>query len=218
MNFLDSEKYKKLNYSLLLEPEKILIPGLFYTYRLTFVNPQTKQIFYYMGYHQANNKKDPREDCYYSSSKTVKNLLKEHGISCFKKKIIGLYLTRSEAINKEIEYHARLKVDSNIFFLNLARQTDTKFFYDNAGRVQTGESNKKRSASLIGVNKMTQKGRDSVSEYQSNIRIRSEQERENLRQNAIKRNQLLTTCPYCKKVGQRPAMFRWHFDNCKYKL
>jgi YD repeat-containing protein len=171
-----------------------------------------------MGYHRARNKKDPREDCYYSSSKTVKNLLKEHGISCFKKKIIGLYSSSSEAINKEVEYHARLKVDSNLNFLNIARQTTTKFFYDNAGRVQTEESNKKRSTRLMGVNKMTQKGKDSVSNYQSNIRIRSEQEREILRQNAIKRNQESTICPYCKKVGQRPAILRWHFDNSKLSL
>jgi len=25
-------------------------------------------------------------------------------------------------------------------------------------------------------------------------------------------------CPHCGKVGQRPAMGRWHFDNCKERL
>jgi hypothetical protein len=24
-------------------------------------------------------------------------------------------------------------------------------------------------------------------------------------------------CPYCKKTGQRNAMYRWHFSNCKYR-
>jgi len=25
------------------------------------------------------------------------------------------------------------------------------------------------------------------------------------------------TCPYCGKVGSRPNMVRWHFENCKHK-
>lgn len=35
------------------------------------------------------------------------------------------------------------------------------------------------------------------------------------RQKGIK--QPLTTCPYCAKVGGRPIMIRYHFENCKNK-
>ena len=31
----------------------------------------------------------------------------------------------------------------------------------------------------------------------------------------IKQEQV--TCPYCNKVGGKPTMTRWHFENCKYK-
>ena len=24
-------------------------------------------------------------------------------------------------------------------------------------------------------------------------------------------------CPWCKKIGQKGSMARWHFENCKYK-
>jgi len=24
-------------------------------------------------------------------------------------------------------------------------------------------------------------------------------------------------CPFCSKIGGKPAMIRFHFDNCKYK-
>tara|TARA_R110000850_G_C9774940_1_gene447764 strand:- start:41 stop:625 length:585 start_codon:yes stop_codon:yes gene_type:complete len=31
-------------------------------------------------------------------------------------------------------------------------------------------------------------------------------------------NCLIThTCPHCNKVGDSPVMYRWHFDNCKFK-
>jgi hypothetical protein len=28
-------------------------------------------------------------------------------------------------------------------------------------------------------------------------------------------NLTIVTCPHCNKTGSRPAMLRWHFDNCK---
>lgn len=30
-------------------------------------------------------------------------------------------------------------------------------------------------------------------------------------------NLTMVACPYCKKIGSRPAMLRWHFENCKLK-
>jgi hypothetical protein len=30
-------------------------------------------------------------------------------------------------------------------------------------------------------------------------------------------NKVQVTCPYCEKTGQKWAMSRWHFDNCKHK-
>lgn len=30
-------------------------------------------------------------------------------------------------------------------------------------------------------------------------------------------NRIIVTCPHCNKSGSKPAMVRWHFDNCKQK-
>jgi hypothetical protein len=30
-------------------------------------------------------------------------------------------------------------------------------------------------------------------------------------------SEIKVKCPYCDKVGGKPSMSRWHFDNCKYK-
>lgn len=29
---------------------------------------------------------------------------------------------------------------------------------------------------------------------------------------------ILRECPYCKKQGKGPTMFRYHFENCKFKV
>lgn len=68
---------------------------------------------------------------------------------CFRKKILGIDLTKKEAIDYEVKYHKQLKVDMNPDFFNLARQTSEKFSFDNTGRVFDEESNKKRSESLL---------------------------------------------------------------------
>ena len=39
-----------------------------------------------------------------------------------------------------------------------------------------------------------------------------------LREEALKRNSEIVECPKCGVKGNRPNMFRWHFDNCKTEL
>ena len=38
------------------------------------------------------------------------------------------------------------------------------------------------------------------------------------REEALKRNATIVTCPNCGVKGNEPNMLRWHFDNCKTKL
>ena len=38
------------------------------------------------------------------------------------------------------------------------------------------------------------------------------------REEALKRNATIVTCPKCGVKGNKPNMLRWHFDNCKTKL
>ena len=131
-------------------------PKLYYTYRLTFQKPGSEKKQYYMGYKGCTT--HPLLDQYYSSSKLVKALTKKHGLECFTKKILGVYLTEQEALHNEVAYHETLKVDINENFLNQERQTTTAFFYDNSNTIQLPETNKKRSIALLGRNRFTKKG------------------------------------------------------------
>lgn len=185
---------------------------VFYTYRLTYKQPGSDIKQYYMGYRGCIT--HPSLDKYYSSSDLVKDLIKKNGLKCFEKKILGIYLTQEEALFTEVKYHATLQVDINDKFLNQARQTTTAFLFDNTGKVQTAESNEKRSAALKGRNRFTPEGLARLVTYQTD-RERTPEHREVLREKALARNAQQVVCPYCGKKGQAPAMSRWHFENCK---
>jgi hypothetical protein len=184
---------------------------IYYTYRLTYQDPNTNIKQYYMGYRGCPT--NPFFDAYYSSSELVQNLIKTNGINCFTKKILGIYLTQQEALTREIIYHHTLQVDTNPAFLNQARQTTTGFFYDPTGTMQTKESNTKRSIALKNRNRFTPEGLEKLRAYQTD-RERSDEERDSLRQKALLRNAQRVVCPHCHKEGQAVAMQRWHFNNC----
>lgn len=78
-------------------------PKIYYTYRLTYQEPGSDIKQYYMGYRGCIT--HPLLDEYYSSSNLVKELKRQHGSKCFKKKILGIYLTKQEALASEILYH-----------------------------------------------------------------------------------------------------------------
>ena len=185
---------------------------IFYTYRLTFQESENTTKQYYMGYRGCST--HPNYDKYYSSSAAVKELKTKHGLNCFKKKILGIYLTQQEALATEVRYHATLQVDTNKLFLNRAKQTTTSFVYDNTGTTQSAESNQKRSIALKDRKKFTPEGLKKVSESQL-ARERTESEIEAIRERAVLRNSQKIVCPYCNQEGQAPAMRRWHFENCK---
>lgn len=184
---------------------------IYYTYRLTSQKPGSNIKQYYMGYRGCTT--HPFLDNYYSSSDLVKELKRQHGSFCFKKKILGIYLTKQEALNHEVRYNETFKVDTNKAFLNKARQSTTAFFYDNTGSIQTAESNEKRSIALKGRNRFTAEGLANLIAYQT-AREHSDFDREALRQAALARNTQRVICPYCGKEGQATAMRRWHFENC----
>lgn len=66
---------------------------IYYTYRLTYQETGNNTKQYYMGYRGCTT--HPFLDEYYSSSDLVKQLKRQHGSKCFKKKILGIYLTNN---------------------------------------------------------------------------------------------------------------------------
>jgi hypothetical protein len=83
----------------------------------------------------------PPLDPYFSSSEIVKKIIKENSKNFFSKKILGIYTTQECALRFEVRYHKIVNISQNAVFFNLAKQTSTRFSYDNTGRRQTAESN-----------------------------------------------------------------------------
>ena len=96
----------------------------FYVYRLTCTHPESPAKYYY-GYHSCIG--DPRQDPYWSSSRTVQAAMIRFGPEAFTKKVIATYPTRAEALALEVKLHARLDVKNHPLFFNQSNQTSTKF-------------------------------------------------------------------------------------------
>jgi hypothetical protein len=93
-----------------------------YVYILENTNPTCDKKFY-IGVRSCFC--EPQNDNYFSSSKVIKNLIK-NGVN-FNKKILKTFKTREEAINYEIKLHKKYEVSNNIEFYNLVNQTNSKF-------------------------------------------------------------------------------------------
>ena len=166
---------------------------------------------YYCGYRGIYFR--PCDDVsYWSSSKIIQNLKKNSEQNCFQKKILGIFLFEKDALEAEIYYHHFFDVKNHPKFLNQANQTSQKFCYDNTGRVQSFESNRKRSEKLKGKT-VSVSTRNKIRLAQL-ARQRSENETKNRSKNMKIVSQMRTECPHCQKQVQCGAGKRWHFNNC----
>lgn len=201
-------------------PKNLSTIKIFYTYVLIY-QPNIgngKKQSYYMGYRGCT--KNPNNDVYYSSSKTVKNLVKQYGTKPVIKRILGVFVKPSTALAYEIAFHTEFQVGHNESYLNQACQTSSGFSY-HRGAVVTEESEKKISESLSGRTKdkgkkiHTPDSKQKISDYHTNVRTRPAEEIALLQDWAIKRSLEIVTCPYCGKEGKLNAMAGWHFEHCK---
>lgn len=77
--------------------------------------------------------------------------------------------------------------------------------------ILTKEQRKKLSDSHIG-NSVSKETREKISSKMKNRKF-SEEHKNKLKSRKLE----IVICPYCKKEGAKPAMKRWHFENCKFK-
>jgi hypothetical protein len=202
----------------LWQGEKRKKKKIFYFYRITYSpsepitghsEKRTKK--YYSGYRGTFF--SPFQDtAYWSSSKVIQNLRKTSEKDCFTKKILGIFLFEKDALEAEVSYHHFFDVKNHPKFLNQANQTSQKFCYDNTGRVQTFEANKKRSKKLKGRS-VSHSTREKIKLAQL-TRERSEEETKNRSKNMKIVSQMRKECPHCHKQVPCSAGKRWHFDNC----
>ena len=98
-----------------------------YVYKLIDTNPIDERI-YYIGVRSCNC--EPDIDKYYSSSKTIKNIIKNNG-NTFKKIILKIYDSREDASNEETRLHALYNVGLNKQYYNIVNQKGS--FFDSIG-------------------------------------------------------------------------------------
>ena len=64
---------------------------------------------------------------------------------------------------------------------------------------------------------------NAISKARLNAQPRNKETRQKMRESALRRgsnftgNHIDVSCPNCNKTGQKNAMLRWHFDNCKVR-
>ena len=77
-----------------------------------------------------------------------------------------------------------------------SEETRLKISMSNSGKIRSEEFKSKVSKSLIGK------------QVSDSTRLK-------LSESAF--NRKTVECPICGKIGQKPSMIRWHFENCKHK-
>jgi hypothetical protein len=90
-----------------------------YVYKITNTRPIDDRK-YYIGVRTST--KPPEDDDYWSSSKTLKNIIKKNGKHNFKKEILNVFETRKDANNEEIRLHKLFDVDNNSEFYQVWRK------------------------------------------------------------------------------------------------
>jgi len=142
------------------------------------------------------------------------------------KEIIGIYDTKQEALEIEIELQNKFYDDE--LCLNGAKQTSDKFSFVVCGKEHPlfGKKHSDSSKEKMRLAKIGKKLKPCSEEARANMRavqkgrIITEEHRHKLRLarlgKTISKNKKII-CPHCSKEGGTSGMKRYHFDNCKIK-
>lgn len=188
-----------------------------YVYRIT----NTVDRKYYYGV--RSSKCHPKEDNYWSSSKSLKPLIKENPDQ-FIKKIVKMFRDRVDAINYEICLHDKFDVGANPKFYNKAKQMATGHgfsYQSNLNKKLSEKTKRKISKANKGVNHPlfgktpTEETRKKISKSSKGKAVTKEA-RQNISKALQEKFKKEITCPHCNLTG-RHNMIRYHFDNCKKK-
>ena len=183
----------------------------------------------------------PHLDNYWGSSK----YLPENVSDVCDKFILGMFDTREEANQDEIDRHAKNKVASNSYFWNKSEANHTAFC--TKGVSKSEEHRKKLSEALKGRTcseetrkKLCESRKHRVFTEETKAKMSkshlgkkfsektklkmsksktgitlSEKHKKNISKGCSNIELKTITCPHCNKSGKENVMYRWHFDNCK---
>jgi hypothetical protein len=208
-----------------------------YTYLVTFL--PTNQKYYGVRFASGCSTED-LWSTYFTSSKTIHEMIKTHGKESFKVEIRKLFNNKEEALKWEGRFLRRVKAQNNPLFLNrnndgsyydftgIKRPDQSKFMLENnpakvPGTMDCikGDNNPaKRPEVRAKLSEFNVSKRPEIKEKRreyllANNPAHREDVRLKLKQSAQNRVRIL--CPHCNKTATSGLFARWHGDNCKNK-
>jgi len=209
-----------------------------YTYMVTFLPTNQK----YYGVRFANGcSTEDLWNTYFTSSKTIHNLIKEHGTESFKFEIRQTFKNKDDALKWENRFLKKVNALHNPIFLNKniggqyfdstgsKKPNQSKFMLENnpakvAGVMDCikGENNPaKRLEVRKKLSENNASHRPEIKELRrqqalTNNPASREDVRLKIKQSAQNRARLL--CPHCNKSATAGLFARWHGNNCQNKI
>ena len=165
-----------------------------------------------------------------SKGKTTRCIRYKHLVTNEKhlldKIILGIFDTKQDALQYEIEMHNKLF--DNPLCLNGAKQTSNKFSASFSGKEHQffGKKHSKDAIEKMRLAKLGKKQKPYSEQAKANrsagqrSKKLSDEHKYKLRLarlgKTISKNKRII-CPHCNKEGGASGMKRYHFDNCKFK-
>jgi hypothetical protein len=176
---------------------------------------------------------------YYTSSKVIKQLIRQHGEDAFDVKITRTFDCKEDARLWEYRFLCKVKASSNSKWLN--QHNGDGNFLNKGGYKLSDAHRKKLSESQKGIPKpgtsISMKGNNhnkgkkfseeskakvSAARIGNTNRLGTTQSNETRKLISERTSAALkgipkktSTCPHCGKTGGSGNMLRYHFDNCK---
>ena len=171
---------------------------------------------------------------YYGSGTLINKAIDKYGKENFTKEILERNINSHEILNDReiywIEYFNTFNEGYNLTKggqgnLGRAVSEQTKSKLREAAKKQFKTPISDETKRKISEKAKLRKGRKMTEETRLKLvkaatgRIRSQEERDKMSKSisaALKGKSLpKTECPHCGKIGAKPHLTRWHFDNCK---
>lgn len=203
-----------------------------YTYLIKF--KPTNQVYY--GVRYAKNC-HPNEfwKTYFTSSSIIHKLIEQHGLDSFDIQIRRTFDDSQKAYEWETKVLQKFDAKNDDRFLN-RYNNDSQYYYQGKPLSEEHKQNISNGAKLAWSpekiekhrqrmlnnhpfkgKKLSQKARDNMRKGQLGSKASNETK---LKMSLAKKDIPKETvqCPHCLKCGGKPAMKRWHFENCKQKI
>jgi group I intron endonuclease len=178
---------------------------------------------------------DSKNDPTYLGSGILLNLaIKKHGQINFKKEIIEYCNNKIELNEREIFWISELNPIYNIAkggtggdtisnhpeydkIINKLKKRPIRYWTDEQKEKQRGEKNPAKRPDVREKISKAKIGRPRLDQLGDLNSAKRPEVRKKISENLKGKQKQKIQCPHCIKTGQASNMYRWHFNNCKYK-